>query len=142
MGNIYKYHGTISGISYDRKGCGCVDMILHDMEDKEKAPTRITAYGAMAKYISEIESTDAEERYILADWYYDSNLFLHRIEIPSKNGGTPAKVITQNEIWGLELEVFGPKEYIEVAEPESMESSERDRMAAYKFDHAEMWYGR
>ena len=42
--------------------------------------------------INAIECTDAEERYLTANWYYDSNLHLFRIEIPSTEPGKPAKI--------------------------------------------------
>lgn len=82
MEQLFKYHGTVSSIGFSSKGCGAADLILSDITDRDKPPVRVDAHGALARYINEIEMTDAEERYIRSDWYYDSNLFLYRIEVP------------------------------------------------------------
>lgn len=128
MQQLFKYHGTVSQLTYDSKGCGTADIILGDISDWEKAPTRISAHGALAKYIYEIEMTDAEERYINSDWYFDSNLYLYRIEVPSSNNRIPAKVITSADFLSDELVVFGPHAYIETESPEPMD---REQITAW-----------
>jgi hypothetical protein len=108
MERLFKYYGTVSSISFSSKGCGAADLILDDITDRDKPPVRVEAHGALAKYINEIEMTDAEERYIRSDWYYDSNLFLYRIEVPSSKERIPAKVITQTDFLSGKLAIFGP----------------------------------
>lgn len=77
---LYKYTGTISEVSFrNRTAC---DIKLYDMNDRDKAPTRLEVFGALGKYILDIEGTDAEERYIPNVFYFDDNLYLWRIEIP------------------------------------------------------------
>jgi len=79
---LYKYTGSISSFSYRRnspEAVPVIDMILGDIYDDDKAPIRISAAGGLADYINAIEWTDAEERYLASDWYYDDLLYLHRI---------------------------------------------------------------
>lgn len=120
MERLFKYHGTVSSIGFSSKGCGTADLILGDITDRDKPPVRVEAHGGLAKYINEIEMTDAEERYIRSDWYYDSNLFLYRIEVPTSKERIPAKVITQTDFLSGELAIFGPQDYIETDSPEPM----------------------
>jgi len=135
MAKLYKYQGTVSKFSFkDNRHKAKVDIILGDISDWDKAPIRIEAFGALAKYINEIEWTDAEERYIKANWYYDSNLYLHRIEIPTKDGRI-AKVITQADILSDELVIFGPQEYIETDSPEPMDSNQSAAWYEFRFNH-------
>ena len=68
--------------------------------------------------------TDAEERYIKSDWYFDSNLYLRRIEIPGGEVGRPAKIITQSPDNIDQLEIFGQQDYIQTSKPESMSCKE------------------
>lgn len=105
---LYKYTGTISEVAF-RNGTAC-DIKLYDMNDRDKAPTRLEVVGALGKYIWDIEGTDAEERYIPNDFYFDDNLYLWRIEIP---GGCdwPAKIITQSPDDINQLEIFGGNRY-------------------------------
>jgi hypothetical protein len=124
MKQLYKYRGTVSSIGFDSKGCGTADIILGDLSDWDKPPVRVTAHGALAKYVYEIGMTDAEERYISSDWYYDRNLFLHRVEVPSNNGRAPAKIIMNAKFLSDELAVFGPKEYIETDSPVPMDDEQ------------------
>lgn len=105
---LYKYTGTISEVSFrNRTAC---DIKLYDMNDRDKAPTRLEVVGALGKYIWDIEGTDAEERYIPNDFYFDDNLYLWRIEVP---GGCdcPAKIITQSPDDIDQLEIFGGNRY-------------------------------
>lgn len=119
---LYKYTGTISEVSFrNRTAC---DIKLYDMNDRDKAPTRLEVFGALSEYIEAIESTDAEERYIKSDWYFDSNLYLYRIEIPGSEVGRPAKIITQSPHNIERLEIFGQQDYIKTSKPESMSGKE------------------
>jgi len=134
MAQLYKYQGTISQFSFNDNGCGMMDMVLCDIGDWDKAPVRVTAYSAIAKYLYEIEMTDAEERYIKSDWYYDRNLFLHRIEIPTLDGGI-AKIITSSDFLSSELAVFGPQEYLDTNSPEQMNQEQSKAWYEYRFNH-------
>lgn len=121
---LYKYSGTIEELAVER---GRISYIkLFDVTDFDKAPTRLEVFGALGKYIAAIELTDAEERYIKSDWYFDSNLYLWRIEVP---GGCdwPAKIITQSPDDIDQLEIFGEREYIETSKPKSMPGEEVNR---------------
>ena len=132
---LYKYQGTVSSFRFIDNGYKAhMDIVLGDISDWEKAPTRIEAFGGIANYINAIECTDAEERYLKADWFYDRNLYLHRIEIPCANGAL-AKIITSDDWLADEVRIFGPKEYIETCEPESMGSEQR--MAWCEFRHSQ-----
>lgn len=52
---LYKYTGTISEVSFrNRTAC---DIKLYDMNDRDKAPTRLEVFGALGKYILDIEGT-------------------------------------------------------------------------------------
>lgn len=127
---LYKYTGTISEVSFrNRTAC---DIKLYDMNDRDKAPTRLEVFGALGKYILDIESTDAEERYIKSDWYFDSNLYLHRIEIPGSEVWRPAKIITQSPDNIEQLEIFGQQDYIKTSKPESMSREEFCRLVAWE----------
>lgn len=127
---LYKYTGTISEVSFrNRTAC---DIKLYDMNDRDKAPTRLEVFGALGKYILDIESTDAEERYIKSDWYFDSNLYLHRIEIPGSEVWRPAKIITQSPDNIEQLEIFGQQDYIKTGKPESMSREEFCRLVAWE----------
>lgn len=135
MTQLFKYRGTVSQFSFDSKGCGTADLTLGDISDWDKPPIRVTAHGALAKYIYEIEMTDAEERYINSYWYYDRNLFLYRIEVPSSNEFIPAKVITQADFLSDELAVFGPQDYIETDSPEPMDREQSAAWCEYRINH-------
>lgn len=119
---LYKYSGTIEELAVER---GRISYIkLFDVTDFDKAPTRLEVFGALGKYIEAIEGTDAEERYIKSDWYFDSNLYLRRIEIPGGEVGRPAKIITQSPDNIDQLEIFGQQDYIQTSKPESMSCKE------------------
>ena len=55
MERLFKYHGTVSSISFSSKGCCAADLILGDITDRDKPPVRVEAHGALAKYMNEIE---------------------------------------------------------------------------------------
>lgn len=128
---LFKYHGTVSTMTVEPQNDNMVDLILMDMDNPNKSPMRITAYGALAKYVYQIQGTDAEERYISSDWCYDRNLVLHRIEVPSKEAGEVAKIITSSDAITGDLVIFGPQEYIETSQPEPM--SAEQNIAWYRF---------
>ena len=137
MKKLYKYTGTVSSFSYRRNNPNALpfsDLVLFDLYDDNKAPVRIEAMGGLADYLKEIEWTDAEERYITSDWYYDSNLFLHRIEIPSKDPGKAAKIIAQHDAIEPCVSIFGPTEYIETRKPDPMSSEQRAAWFAFLSD--------
>ncbi len=137
MEKLYKYMGTISELSYSKVAPGAlpsVDLILYDIDNDDKAPVRIRASGGLADYINEIEGTDAEERYITSAWYYDRNLVLLRIVIPSTVPGEPAKIIAQHDACSFSAETFGPADYIETSKPEPMT---RDQLSAWNNFKAE-----
>lgn len=127
---LYKYTGTISEVSF-RNRTACY-IKLYDMNDSDKAPTRLEVFGALSKYIEAIEGTDAEERYIKSDWYFDSNLYLHHIEIPGSEVWRPAKIITQSPDNIEQLEIFGQQNYIKTSKPESMSREEIYRWADWE----------
>lgn len=118
MSRLYRYHGSISGMM--AQGQTAREITLYDSNDDRQAPTRLNVYGDLAKYIYELEMTDAEERYLDVDYYYDRLLTLVRIEIPSVNPRIPAKVITRQELPKMGIVIFGPQEYINTPEPEPM----------------------
>ena len=128
MRKLYKYTGTVASISYHKNSLDALpfaDLVLYDQGDDNKAPVRIEATGGLADYINAIEGTDAEERYLTADWYYDRMLYLHRIEIPSTEPGKPAKIIVQHEPIEPGVSIFGPADYIETNKPEPMDKEQR-----------------
>lgn len=120
MKKLYKYTGTVSSTCYRRNNPNALpflDLVLYDMHDDDKAPIRIEALGGLADYINAIEGTDAEERYLTADWYFDSLLYLHRIEIPSTDPWRPAKIIAQHDAIEPTASIFGPSDYIDEPKP-------------------------
>lgn len=116
MDFIYKYEGTISQLS----SCGH-DIILGDIHDWRKPPVRLTVPSkALAKYLDERSCTDFEERYLTAEWWYDRNLFLKYVVIPSRDSKRPAKVITTTDGYMGDLVIFGQEEYIDLLSPDPM----------------------
>ena len=130
MSRLYRYHGSISGMM--AQGQTAREITLYDSRDDSKAPTRLNVYGDLAKYIYELEMTDAEERYLDVDYYYDRLLTLVRIEIPSVNPNIPAKVITRQELPKMGIAIFGPQEYITTPEPEPMSQEQYAAWRAWK----------
>lgn len=127
---LYKYSGTIEEFAFER---GRISYIkLFDVTDFDKAPTRLEVFGALGKYILDIEGTDAEERYIPNVFYFDDNLYLWRIEIPGGEVGRPAKIITQSPNNIDQLEIFGQQDYIQTSKPESMSCKEIYRWADWE----------
>lgn len=132
MKKLYCYEGTVSEMSREGR-----DIKLWDSRDTEnKAPVRLEALGGLAKYINDIEWTDAEERYIASKYYYDSNLFLKRIEVPSTDGRIPAKIIAVGDVFASkEVMIFGPKDYIETDKPEPMSCEEFHAWLVWKMEY-------
>lgn len=127
MSRLYCYHGSISEMMAQSQTAR--EITLYDSNDDRQAPTRLNVYGDLAKYIYELEMTDAEERYLNVDYYYDRLLTLVRIEIPSSSPNIPAKVITRQELPKMGIVIFGPQEYINTPEPEPMS---REQYAAWR----------
>ena len=137
MKKLYKYTGTISSFSYQQNNPNALpfaSLDLYDMNDDDKAPIRIEAAGGLADYIRAIEWTDAEERYLTAEWYYDKLLYLHRIEIPSREPGKPAKIIAQHDPIEPTASIFGPADYIETGKPGPMDNEQLRAWYAYNAD--------
>lgn len=132
MTKLYTYHGTISSMTAQNGTAR--EIILHDLKDDDKAPTRLSVWGGLAKYIHDLEGTDAEERYMDSDYYFDRNLTLVRIEVPSITPGIPAKVITQRADWDTEPIIFGPSEYVEDPEPEQMDKEQLAAWLKWKYN--------
>ena len=122
MRRLYRYRGETAIM--DAFGCTAQEITLYDSGDDSKAPMRLNVYGGLAKYIYELEMTDVKERYLNADYFYDWNLTLVRIEIPSKVPNIPAKIIAQQELPEHGIVIFGPQEYIETPEPEPMDKEQ------------------
>ena len=133
MSRLYRYRGTVAAM--DAWDQAAHEIVLHNSSDDSKAPTRLNIYGDLAKYIYELEMTDAEERYLDADYVYDWNLALVRIEIPSKVPNIPAKVIAQQELPGHGIVIFGPQEYINTPEQEPMDKEQRLAWVKWKNDN-------
>lgn len=121
MTKLYKYVGTVYSMTYPGKGGNVspqvTELVLEDMNDNDKAPIKIDACCGLFIYLKQLQSTDAEERYLNAVWYYDSNFTLYRIEIPSNDPDRPAKIIATHEGIDIAVSIFGPEEYIETEKP-------------------------
>ena len=133
MSRLYRYRGTVAAM--DAWDQAAHEIVLHNSSDDSKAPTRLNIYGDLAKYIYELEMTDAEERYLDADYIYDWNLTLVRIEIPSKVPNIPTKIIAQRELPERGIVIFGPQEYINTPEPEPMDKEQRLAWVKWKNDN-------
>ena len=69
----------------------------------------------------------------MADWYYDEELILHRIEVQAKGSLRPAKIIAQRGMTG-DAVVFGDKDFISTIYPVPM--SEKQYRAWEEFHTA------
>lgn len=128
MKELYTYHGNVSSLSREK-------FILKDLSDDSKPPCELSAPPALMKYIWDLSGTDEEEKYMNADYCYDSNLQLHLISIPvgekyreeaqEKGIGIipPAKVITTDPTF-RELLVFGQADYLKSDNPKPMSIDE------------------
>ena len=136
MKYIYKYHG---GVEVMEGGPFNMEIVLGDIDDWEHiAPIRLSVGGGLAKYIYLLEGTDDEERYLKADYYFDRNLYLRRIEIPAAdpNAPRPAKIIAQVNPWDEEVYVFGETETIKTRKPEPMSAAAFNDWFTWKVEHA------
>lgn len=120
---LYSYVGTISMLPYQNESYA--DLVLYHSHQEEMAPVKLTITGPLYAYVRERDLTDDDERYINATWYYDSDLYIRRIEIPSCDDLRPAKVIAMDEPWSTKkLVVFGPQEFINTSTPEPLDDDE------------------
>jgi hypothetical protein len=126
MGRLYEYRGMISSSCRD-------EIILYVLGNAEIPPTRLTGPDALSKYISDICGSDSEERYYDKLYRYDNLLMLHEIVIPSKENGTPAKIITQARLNSKKPLIFGEREPMEIPENELETMSNEERNRYWKF---------
>ncbi len=136
MNKLYRYTGNVSCHNIDHKGrVAHMDMVVRDIYDDSKAPTRLEVFGQLAEYINDLSWTDSEEKYLKKIFVYDDLLWLRYIIIPAANGRIPAKIIAMADVFDPNAETFGPKDYIEDYEPEQMSPEELDRFIYWKNDH-------
>lgn len=77
---LYTYYGNISGMRYGASG----EITLNNIFNDNKPPCLLRyADPQLKEYIEARSMTDAEERYLSANYCYDSILKLHIIEIPA-----------------------------------------------------------
>ncbi len=119
---LYQYRGNI--VSIKSYGKTVTEIVLGDIKDYDKAPIRLSVSGGLARYIYQVWETDAEERYIPSDWYFDRSLYLNRIEIPGKKPHSPAKVIAQEERWTEDVVIYSPSGHLETCRPKEMRSED------------------
>lgn len=136
----YKYTGSIGSYSIRKpKEISIADIVLYNYSDQSIAPTRLEAYGGLAEYINRLGGTDDEERYLTKDFYYDANLTLAYIVIPSfGDSPLPAKVIAGVDMGQLHDDtfcIFGPRENINTSRPEPMRNDEYGAWRNYKYEH-------
>ena len=127
--SLFKYTGTVYCLTIRN---GVADTVtLYNSGDESVAPVRLDVRGALANYLRDFESTDAEERYMPLNWYFDFNMLLRRIEVPghatpdSGLSGFPAKVVTQSLDEPDELIWFGPHKFINELAPLPMDFKDR-----------------
>lgn len=118
---LYQYHGTIS-IYGPAQNNGCTEITLYNPDDDRVPPTRLDVAGELDAYIHELGWTDDEERYLRSTYYYDADLRLVAIEIPSDGEYAPAKALISRYVpgEGYKLDVFGPREHITTDRPHAM----------------------
>ena len=131
----YKYTGNIGSYSIRKpKDVSIADIVLYNCSDQSIAPTRLEAYGGLAEYINRLGGTDDEERYLTKDFYYDANLTLAYIVIPSfGDSPVPAKVIA-GQLHDAFC-IFGSSEHINTSQPEPMRNNEYGAWLNYKYEH-------
>ena len=130
--NIFNYYGTIWSTCEEPSKSG-VDIILYDpAQEHTKAPVRITAYGGLAEYVKNLISTDDEEKYMNAFWFYDSNLFLHKIVYYDLTARKILKVVTTDSPFAKECTFFGSKEFLNTKEPEPLDTKTVEAYIAFE----------
>lgn len=128
---LYKYTGSVERFSHEKASetaLGHAGIVLYNCRNDDIAPVRIEAYGGLAEYVNKLEWTDAEGRYLESNWYYDGNLVLCCIEVPSTNPAVPAKIIAAKDWISREAVTFGPEEFINAMMPEPMS---REQLTAW-----------
>ena len=141
---LYTYYGNISGMRYGASG----EITLDDIFNDNKPPCLLRyADPKLKEYLEARSMTDAEERYLFANYCYDSIFKLHIIEIPAseqyqeemKKKGIvrlhPAKVIASDPKTH-DLMIFGSKEYLDDTTPKPMEQSEVFRYIEWYNHHS------
>lgn len=131
---LYKYHGQISGWHGTNQGWL---ITLYDPKDANKPPILLHVAGGMIPYLDGVSGSDLEEKYMETDYFYDSLLYLRRVEIPSSDPRIPAKIIAQAKYWDKEAVIFGPREYIACEYPEPMDADEWNRWLEWRHDNLE-----
>lgn len=139
MERIYSCKGTVSRIGCDAEK-RVDEFIVTCLSDEKAPPVWMMPCHDMGKYLIDRDWTDVEERYIDAIWYYDANLFLRWIEIPSTNPHVPAKVIAVDMTSGIHdgygtVTIFGPQDYIETDQPEPMTAEQFTDWNRWKWAH-------
>lgn len=129
---LYSYKGTLSELNN-----GDNEIILSDVWNDEQPPIKIRANKALHEYLWSRSCTDAEERYIKANWVYDRCLLLQYIEIPSLRPGWPAKVIANADPTRVSMDmlIFGPTDLINSDDLEPMSREELLRWESFRAQH-------
>ena len=132
MNELYKATGCIGSISYGNRRE--TEIIVNQVCKPEVVPHLLKVSGPLATYLQARDLTDAEERYINSVYYFSTFCELQMIEIPSRkreDGSIPlpAKIIgvTKSEHYRRKLIIFGPRRWIDTANPEPMPMSEYQR---------------
>ena len=140
MERLYTYTGNISSHSLTKtpSGISNMDMMVDDLYDRDKAPTRLQAWGEMAEYLDELFN-DREEKYLQKEIFYDELLTVKYVVIRAVNNDpdtypVPAKIIATQPRFG-EIIVFGDTEYIDVCQPQPMDRHEWWRFLDWKRDN-------
>lgn len=127
----FKYVGSIDHITL---GTSPHIATLYNYEDRGIPPVKVQVNDGMFDYIRDLSDHDDEEKYLEKEIYYDSNLNLLAIVIPSR-GRWPAKVIIsgqadyENELIESEaVEIYGPSSRLEERRPKSMSEVEYERL--------------
>lgn len=131
---LYRYTGILRGVDLQHSPDGFAGFVLWDHTCiQQKAPVRLAAVGGLGEYVQALYGSRAEERCLMADWYYDEELILHRIEVQAEGELWPAKIIAQRGMTG-DAVVFGEKGFISTIYPVPM--SEKQYRAWEEFHTA------
>lgn len=148
MEKLYKYTGDVNSYSTEKLSTGYtrMDMIVSDFYDDKKAPTRLQAYGELADYLDALFCSDAEEKYLQKDFWYDNLLTLLYVVIPaarrtySAYKNVPAKILASTPgFHTTKIVTFGPTEYIKDREPEQMSLDEFNLYLDWRLDNKLFW---
>ncbi len=146
MERLYTYTGNISSFSVTKtpSGISDMDMIVDDLWDRDKAPTRLQAWGEMAEYLADLSDTDDEEKYLQKEIFYDELLTVKYIVIHADESKSdtfrprPAKIIAMlpdDPAFSTKIIVFGPAEHINTGKPVEMSKEEWGRFLDWKRDN-------